>query len=237
MRCTKAAFALIIIIALAGCKAQHPSKVTMDPEYDINQVGVILIAPFVSSVQEGVDPDRESERIMNRTLLDLIAERKDYKFLSQEHFKLAVRKSGLEESYERFKIDWMTKHEIDKEFLLGLKGELDIDAILIPFVYLWNKDEVDYRESGAASATTIGATLSFVDFETGKVVWEATDQNFQESVRSEGNREQVSTAGITRRVSGVTATGKDMYAAPPFADVAILVLKALVDAIPERGAM
>ena len=209
----------------------------MDPEFDMNQVGAILITPFVSSIQEGIDPDRESERITNRALLELIAQRADLKFLSTEHFKLAIRKADLDESYKKFKTDWMTKHEVDKAFLLALKGELDIDAILIPLVYLWNKDEVDYRESGAASSTTVGATLTLIDFDTGKVLWEATDQNYVEAVRSEGNREQVSTAGITRRVSGVSVTGKDMYAAPPYEDVAILVLKVLVDAIPERGAM
>jgi hypothetical protein len=237
MKRSQITVALVFILILAGCKAQHPSEVKMDPEFDVNQVGSILIAPVVSSIQEGVDPDRESERIMNRTLLELISQRADHKFLSPEHFKLAIRKGDLDESYEKFKIDWMTKHEIDKTFLLGLKGELDIDAILIPLVYLWNKDEVDYRESGASSSTTVGATLTLVDFDTGKVLWEATDQNYEEAVRSEGNREQVSTAGITRRISGVSATGKDIYAAPPYEDVAILVLKVLIDAIPERGAM
>ncbi|MCK4349687.1 MAG: hypothetical protein KAX13_02455 [Candidatus Krumholzibacteria bacterium] len=237
MKRNQIAVALVFILILAGCKAQHPSEVTMDPEFDVNQVGSILIAPFVSSIQEGIDPNRQSERIMNRTLLGMISERADHKFLSPEYFKLAIRKGDLDESYEKFKIDWMTKQEVDKAFLLGLKGELDIDAILIPHVYLWDKDEVDYRESGAASSTTVGATLTLVDFDTGKVLWEATDQNYEEAVRSEGNREQVSTAGITRRVSGVSATGKDMYAAPPYENVAILVLKVLVDAIPERGAM
>jgi hypothetical protein len=229
--------ALALLMVLGGCKAQHPSEVVMDPEFDVNQLGSIMIAPFVSAIQEGIDPNRDSERIMNRTLLELISERADHKFLSPEHFKLAIRKSDLDERYEKFKIDWMTKHEVDKDFLLGLKGTLDIDAILIPLVYLWDKDEADYRESGAASTTTVGATLTLIDFDTGKILWEATDQNFAEAVRSEGNREQVSTAGITRRVSGVTATGSDMYSAPPYEDVAILVLKVLVDAIPERGAM
>lgn len=237
MKRNQIAVALVFILILAGCKAQHPSVVTMDPGFDVNQIGSILIAPFVSSIQEGIDPNRASERIMNRTLLRMISERADHKFLSPEYFKLAIRKGDLDESYEKFKNDWMTKQEVDRAFLLGLKGELEIDAILIPHVYLWDKDEVDYRESGAASSTTVGATLTLVDFDTGKVLWEATDQNYEEAVRSEGNREQVSTAGISRRVSGVSATGKDMYAAPPYENVAILVLKVLVDAIPERGAM
>ena len=237
MKRKQIAVAIIFILILTGCKSQHPSEVKMDPEFDVNQVGSILIAPFVSSIQEGIDPNRESERIMNRTLIELISKRTDHKFLSTEHFKLAIRKGRLDESYEKFKIDWMTKQKVDMAFLLGLKGYLEIDAILIPYVYLWDKDEVDYRESGAASTTTVGVMLTLLDFDTGKVLWEATDQNYEEAVRSEGNREQVTTAGISRRVSGVSVTGKDMYAAPPYENVAILVLKVLVDAIPERGAM
>lgn len=237
MKRYRVAVILLSVIVLSGCKPQHPSKVTFDPQFDANQLGSILIAPFVSSVVEGQDPDRDSERIMNNVLMELISERTDHKFLSPEYFKLAVKKVGLEGKYEAFKNDWITKHEVDKAFLLGLKGELEISAILIPHVYLWIKDEADYREAGTASSTSIGATLTLVDFETGTVIWEATDENYKEAVRTEGNREQVTTGGLTRRVSGVTATGRDMYAAPPYEDVALLVMQALVDALPERGAM
>lgn len=231
------AITLLLIIVLAGCKPQHPSRVTVDPEFNANQLGSILIAPVISSIGEGEDPNRESERVMNSLLLELIKERTDHKFLSPEHFKLAIRKAGLDEDYEKFKNDWSTKHEIDKAFLIGLKGELEISAVLIPHVYLWLKDEADYREAGTASSTSVGASLALVDFETGTISWEAIDENFKEAVRTEGNREQVVTGGLTRRVAGVTATGRDMYAAPPFEDVALLVLRALVDAIPERGAL
>jgi len=232
-----AAVVILSLFALAGCKPQHPSKVTADPEFDANRLGSVLIAPVVSSVSEGEDPQRESERVMNRMLLELISERTDHKFLSPEHFKLAVRKEGLEEAYERFKHDWITKHEADPAFLLRIKGELDISAILIPHVYLWNKDEADYREEGTASSTSVGATLTLVDFESGKIVWEAMDENYKEAVRTEGNRVQVDGGGFVRRVSGVTSTGRDMYSAPPFDDVALLVLRVLIDAIPQRGAM
>ena len=230
----------VMLLALAagmGCKPQHPSKITVDPEFDANRLGSVLIAPVVSSISEGVDPKRESERVMNRILLELMAERTDHKFLSPEHFKLSLRKEGLDEAYERFKHDWVTKHEADPAFLARIKGDLDISAILIPHVYLWNKDEADYREEGAASSTSVGATLTLIDFTSGKIVWEATDENYKESVRTEGNRVQVDGGGFVRRVSGVTSTGRDMYAAPPFEDVAVLVLQVLVDAIPQRGAM
>jgi hypothetical protein len=231
------ALILLSLFAGAGCKSQHPSKITVDPEFDANRLGSVLIAPVVSSISEGVDPKRESERIMNRTLLELIAGRTDHKLLSPEHFKLAVRKEGLEEAYEQFKHDWVTKHEADPAFLARIKGDLDISAILISHVYLWNKDEADYREEGTASSTSVGATLTLIDFESGKIAWEATDENYKESVRTEGNRVQVDGGGFVRRVSGVTSTGRDMYSAPPFEDVALLVLQVLVEAIPQRGAM
>lgn len=229
--------AVVLLSLMAGCKPQHPSKITVDPEFDANRLGSVLIAPVVSSISEGVDPKRESERVMNRILLELIAERTDHSFLSPEHFKLAVRKEGLEEAYEQFKNDWVTRHEADPAFLARLKGDLDISAILIPQVYLWDKDEADYREEGAASTTSVGATLTLIDFDSGKVVWEGMDENYKEAVRTEGNRVQVDGGGFVRRVSGVTSTGRDMYAAPPFEDVALLVLQVLVEAIPQRGAM
>jgi len=232
-----AAVVLLSLFALVGCKSQHPSKMTVDPEFDANRLGSVLIAPVVSSISEGEDPQRESERVMNRLLLELISERTDHKFLSPEHFKLAIRREGLEEAYERFKLEWITKHEADPAFLLRLKGALEISAILISQVYLWNKDEADYREEGTASSTSIGATLTLIDFETGKIVWEAMDENYKEAVRTEGNRVQVDGGGFVRRVSGVTSTGHDMYSAPPFEDVALLVLQVLVNAIPQRGAM
>jgi len=232
-----AAVAVMSLFALAGCKSQHPSKITVDPEFDADKLGSVLIAPVVSSVSEGEDPKRESERIMNRLLIELISERTDHKFLSPEHFKLAIRREGLDEAYEKFKHDWITRHEIDPAFLSRLKGDLDISALLIPQVYLWNKDEADYREEGTASSTSVGATLTLVDFASGEIVWEAMDENYKEAVRTEGNRVQVDGGGFVRRVSGVTSTGRDMYAAPPFEDVALLVLQVLVDAIPQRGAM
>ncbi len=232
-----AAVAVMSLFALAGCKSQHPSKITVDPEFDADKLGSVLIAPVVSSVSEGEDPKRESERIMNRLLIELISERTDHKFLSPEHFKLAIRREGLDEAYEKFKHDWITRHEIDPAFLSRLKGDLDISALLIPQVYLWNKDEADYREEGTASSTSVGATLTLVDFASGEIVWEAMDENYKEAVRTEGNRVQVDGGGFVRRVSGVTSTGRDMYAAPPFEDVALLVLQVLVEAIPQRRAM
>ena len=68
-------------------------------------------------------------------------------------------------------------------------------------------------------------------------MWEATDENYKESVRTEGNRVQAASGGINRRISGTSVTGKDIYGAPPFEDVTVLVVSALVSAIPEKVAI
>jgi hypothetical protein len=225
----------LALVSLPGCKPSHPSAVTIDPDFDANAVKTILVAPCVSSVTEGEDPDRESERLIDKILRDLVDQRADYVFYTQQQFLSAVNNARVQEEYERFKASWIKTREIDATFFNKLKSVFDADLVLVPSVYLWYKDEADYREAGTASTTQVGATLTLIDPSAGTVVWEATDENYKEAVRTEGSREQSIYGGITRRVEGVTETGRDMYSAPPFEDVALLVLEALVTAIPERG--
>lgn len=226
-----------VLFFCMGCGPKHPSKVTVDPAFDPFTVSTVLVTPFISSVSEGQDIERDSERIMDQTLRTVLAERGDYAFLTPTQFMGAVNVARAAEEYEQFKADWISKHEADVEFLRKIKQSLDVDIVMIPLVYLWFKDEADYREAGTASTTQVGATLSFVDPSTGAILWEATDENYKEAVRTEGGRERVSSGGISRRVAGVTETGRDMYAAPPFEDVALMVLESLVGAIPEKGAL
>ncbi|MDD3642841.1 MAG: hypothetical protein PHQ19_05195 [Candidatus Krumholzibacteria bacterium] len=227
--------AVVALIAAAGCQSQHPSVVKVEPEFNPGKISSILVVPVVSTVTQGEDPDRESERITNRVLWNLLSARNDYRFLSPEQFRIALVSADRSEEYEAFKTAWGRDHTVDSAFLRAIGSELEVDLFLIPVVYLWHKDEADYRESATASATQVGMTLSLVDPATGRVLWEATDENFKEAVRTEGDRIQSTSFGIDRRISGTTATGKDMYAAPPFEDVVVLVLDALVGAIPERA--
>lgn len=225
----------ILLVCTVGCKPKHPSMVTVDPGFNPNEAGTILVAPFISSISEGEDPNRESERITSNILWEMLSMRSDHTFLSPEQMRFAVRRSNLGDAYERFKLSWVTTHEADLEFLRQIKDELDVDLILIPHVYLWFKDEADYREVGTASSTQVGITLTLIDPASGLIMWEGTDENFKESVRTEGGRSRVVSAGWDRRVEGVTVTGRDMYAAPPFEDVATLVIEVLVAAIPQKG--
>jgi len=225
---------LLLCLAASGCRPPHPSKVAMDPAFEPNKVGAVLVAPVISAIIEGQDPKRESETITNSFLMEYLAERSDYRFVSPEQFKMAVAKGGLQQQWAAFEEAWASRHEMDKDFFQKLRREMNADAVLVPLVYLWNKDEADYREAATNSVTQVGITLTLVDAATGAVLWEASDENYKESVRSE-DRNTVSTAGIDRRVEGVSGVGHDMYAAPPFEDVVNLVLKAVVDALPRRG--
>jgi len=235
MKKLMAVSALVLLVCI-GCKPAHPSKVFADPSFEPNKVSGILLAPFLSTIPEGEDPQRQSERIMNKTLADLLTERADYKFISAEQFQGAVARGALGEKYAAFKEAFATKHAIDKDFLQQLKVQLNVETLLIPQVYQWHKVEADYREAAARSSITqVGATLTLVDMGSGTILWESSDENYREAVRSE-DRDVVSDAGIGRRVSGVTETGKDMYAAPPFQDVANLVLQSLIGALPPRAA-
>jgi len=226
---------LLLLVCSSGCKPAHPSKVFVDPSFEPNRVSGIMLAPVVSSIIEGEDPQRQSERITNKILADLLTERGDYKFISPVQFQGAVARGGLGEKYAAFKELWVTKHEIDKEFLQELKVELNVETLLIPHVFLWHKDEADYREQATNSVTQVGASLTLVDMGSGKILWEASDENYREAVRSE-DRSVVTSGGIDRRVGGVTGTGKDMYAAPPYEEVAATVFQSLVEALPPRAA-
>ena len=68
-------FSAVMLVLIAGCKPPHPSMVKSDPAFDPNAVSGILIAPFISSVIEAEDPQRQAERIMNRILAELLSER------------------------------------------------------------------------------------------------------------------------------------------------------------------
>ena len=233
----KAAIFLIAVavLGLIGCKAQHPASVTIEPDFNPGEYTTILVVPVISTITKGEDPRRESERIPNRIIWEFVSERYDYKFLSAEQFRMVVAAADLGDRVEEFKNKWSRDHVVDLELCRAVKAELNVDLMLVPVVYLWHKDEVDYREAAAASATRVGMSLSLIDPKTGTVLWEATDENYKESVRSEGDRIQASSGGIDRRVSGTSISGSDIYAAPPFDDVAVLVLEALVGAIPERS--
>jgi len=227
---------LFIVVYISGCGSNHPSSIVVDPEFNPSSVTRILVTPVVSCVSNVDDRERLSERVTQRILWEHLNKISSYVFLSQQRFYFALAKAEKTDEIKKFKRDWLEKKETDIE-LLKLLGECDdIDMILVPEIYLWNKDEADYREQSAASVTQVGMTISLINPVSGKVLWEATDQNHLEALRTEGDRVLVQGAGgYDRRIEGVSAMGGDMYGAPPFEDVLVKVVGVLVRAFPSRS--
>ncbi|MBD3179042.1 MAG: hypothetical protein GF417_05285 [Candidatus Latescibacteria bacterium] len=224
------------LIIVQSCGVKHPSSIKVDPEFEPNDVRRVLVAPVISSVPKGSDPRRQSEILTRRILWENLTARDDYIFISPQQFMITLNREAGPDAFGRFKNAWLEGKGADVELVRLLKKNLEIDTILLPEVYLWFKDEADYREAGAASTTQVGMRIHFVDPLSAKVLWEATDENFMEGVRTEGDRVEVTGAGgYDRRISGVTATGRDMYSAPPFESVLVTVVEALVGAIPAHS--
>jgi hypothetical protein len=224
------------LLVLPACRAQHPSSIKVDPEFDPNEVRRVLVAPVISSVPQGTDPKRQSEILTRRVLWENLTARDDYVFISPQQFIGIINREAGSGAFNEFRDQWLKGEGADVEIIRLLSRNLDIDTILLPEVYLWHKDEADYREAGTSSTTQVGMRIHLLNPLSGKVLWEATDENYLEGVRTEGNRvEVVGSGGYDRRISGITATGRDMYSAPPFESVLVKVVEALVDAIPAHS--
>ncbi|MFO7914943.1 MAG: hypothetical protein R6U43_04550 [Candidatus Krumholzibacteriales bacterium] len=225
-----------VLFLLPSCRAQHPSSIKVDPEFEPNEIRRVLVAPVISSVPEGDDPRRESEILTRHILWENLMTRDDYVFISPQQFRMVMEREAGSGAFAEFRDNWLRGEGADVRMVRLLRENLDFDAILLPEVMLWHKDEADYRESGTSSATQVGMKLYFIDPLSGNVLWEATDENYMEGVRTEGDRvEVVGSGGYDRRISGITATGKDMYSAPAFENVLIKVVEVLVASIPSHS--
>ena len=70
-----------ILVLIGGCQRQHPSVITIDPEFDSAEVMTILVVPTISSITSGDDPTRQSEILVDRVLWEFMNERNDYVFI------------------------------------------------------------------------------------------------------------------------------------------------------------
>jgi branched-subunit amino acid transport protein AzlD len=226
----------IIIGFFSGCRSNHPSSIIIDPEFNPNNITRILVTPVVSSISDGDDRHRMSEQTTQRVLWEHLSRMSDYVLISPQSFSFALVKANKTNEVKKFKNDWIEGKGADPELLKSLDKYLDIDVILIPEIYLWHKDEADYREYGASSVTQVGMRISLVSPLSGKILWEATDQNYLESLRTEGKRVLVQGAGgYDKRIEGISETGRDIYSAPPFENVLVKVVGAIMTAFPSRS--
>lgn len=221
---------LMVAGLLWGCGKTHPVKVVVDPSFESGDASKIAVFPFSSTLHHTVDPDGVAPRTFDQLFRAELDKREDYQWISPTSVEYAIKREKLEEDYENFIETWEKKHQVDKEFLAKLGDALKIDGVLVGVVDMWQRDEVDVRET-ATPTTYVGATVTIFDVTDGKVLFEASDEDFLEGARSE-NRDQ----SIVRSGSGKVYkdAGGSAYQAPAPEEVAIKVVSALVSSIPAR---
>lgn len=221
----------IIALAASGCGKTHPVKVFVAPDYKPAEIEKIAVLPFTSSLHHSEDPDNIAPRMMDQLFLEELDTRSDYGFISPNSVSYAVESAGMSDKLQVFVDDFRQGHQVDVELLKELGHTLQAEAVLVGVVDLWNQDQVDYREASATPTTTVGATITILSLADGKVLFEASDEDFLEGVESTADSRGIRTSGIG---SVYSDPGSNVYEAPAHKEVALKVVKALVSSIPLR---
>lgn len=219
---------MMAVVAISGCQKGHPIKLKIDPALE-KGAERIAVFPFLSAIHEAEDPDGIAPATMEKYFTPALDARNDYTFISEGTVRYAIEGQEWEAKYRKFLDEYPRTGKIDSDFLEPLADVLRADAFLIPVVDLWQKDEVDYQEN-STPATYVGATITIYDTTGKKVLFLASDEDYIEGARSEtSDRGVVSTAGRVRSDSGAKT-----HRAPPYDEVAVMVIEALVGSLPER---
>jgi hypothetical protein len=226
----KLTISIAVALGIVACQKQHPIRVDIDPAMQKGTIGKIAVFPFVSAINEAEDPDHIAPMTMDKYFKPELNERRDYNFIASNTLTYAIEREGLGESYRTFLQDYPQTEKADPAFLGRLADILKCDAFLIPIVDTWQKDEVDVLEN-ATPATYVGATLVVLGKNGEKVLFRATDEDYMEGARSETADRQIQTGA-----SGAIRAdfGAKLYRAPPYDEVAVKVIQALVGSLPVR---
>jgi hypothetical protein len=220
----------LIPMLVVGCGKKHPVKLYVDPSIKEGSIEKIAVFPFASSLHHTDDPDKVAPQTMDQLFREELDTRRDYKFMSPSSVTYALQGEGMAGHAEIFVDDWRKFQRADKGFLTRLSQALQVDAVLIGVVDLWQQDEADYREN-TSSTTYVGATVTILSTSDGSILFQASDEDYLESARTETTDRTVSrtAAGSVRRDPGAK-----VYKAPEPKEVAIKVVKALVSSLPVR---
>lgn len=222
---------LLLSLALGplGCQKKHPVKVEISPRMQRGEITTIAVFPFTSALFGSEDPEGIAAKTMQKFLLQELDARNEYKFISPNTVSYAAETQGMAERERAFLRKWAKTHQADVGFLSSLAEILKCDGFLVGSVDLWQKDEADFQEN-ATSATYVGATVTILD-RGGGVLFEASDENYMEAVRTEAKNRQV-VVGASGNV--YKDLDRNLYKAPPFEDVALKVAEALAASLPAR---
>ncbi|HET6350177.1 MAG TPA: hypothetical protein VFH88_13955 [Candidatus Krumholzibacteria bacterium] len=223
-------------LVLLACQREHPVNVFVDPRFSKTNasghkvVEKIAVMDCASSLAQADDPDNLAPQIMGKYLVNELQTRTDYKFIATTTIEYTIQKTSSMDAYNKFLRDYAGTDKPDMTFLTPLAKELQCDAFLIPVVDLWQKDELDARETGTP-ATYVGATITIVSATDGSVLFRCTDEDYLEGASSEAADRQMVTSG-----TGVIRAdmGAKTHRAPPFEDVAAKVAASLVSGLPAR---
>lgn len=218
---------LTLLVLAAGCRKKHPGRIQIDPTMTDGTIERIAVFPFATSLHKADDPDGRAPRTMDQLFRLELDNRNDWVFMAPTSVLYTLRTEGLESEGNRFVEIWRTTRTIDPDLLSMLDKALQVDAIMIGVVDLWQKDEIDVRETSAAM-TYVGATVTIIGMD-GTILFDASDEDFLEGIRSEERT-------VIRSGSGQVFSdpGSSLYKAPDYEEVAIKVVKALVYSIPVR---
>lgn len=221
---------VLIVGLLLGCGKTHPVRVEVDPSFESGSFEKIAVFPFASALHQTADPDRVAPRTFDQMFREELDQRSDYKWISPGTVSYALQREDLEDATEKFVDTWRKNHKADTEFLATLGEILQVDGVLIGVVDVWQQDEVDVREA-ATPTTYVGATVTIFDVKEGRVLFEASDEDYLEGARSEDRNQQLVRSGSGKAYSDPRGGA---FAAPEHEEVAIKVVKALVASIPVR---
>lgn len=224
------AILLIVVVAVFGCQKRHPITVQIEPLMETEPPETIAVFPFLSSLHDSEDPDGLALTLMGPILTDELNARRDYKFLSPNTMSYAVDLEEMTSPYNNFLKQYPKGGDVDYSFLQPLATALKCEAFMVAVVDLWQKDEADAQET-STPATYVGATITILDAKDGKVLFRAIDEDYMEGARTD-----IADRSLIRGASGNIASdmGAKVHRAPPFEEVAIKVINALVSSIPVR---
>jgi hypothetical protein len=223
---------LVGIVGLtAGCgKKTHPVKVVVDPSFQSGAVEKIAVFPFASALSPSNDPNNLAPRTFDQFFRDELGKRKDYKWVAPSSVEYALESEGLKEHAKTFVDTWRKNHQADADFLAKMGKALQVDAVLIGVVELWQQDEVDAREN-AAAASYVGATVTIFSTKDASVLFEASDEDMLEGIRGEDRDRQIVRSGSGQIYSDPSGS---LFKAPALDEVALKVAQALAGSIPAR---
>lgn len=223
-------FVPFLLVWAMGCGKQHPVKVFVAPAMSSGSVEKIAVFPFATSLHHSDDPDEIAPRTLDVLFRQELNTRHDYKFVAPSSVNYALQGEGLEAEAKEFIDGWRNFQKADTKFLSDLAGALQVDAVLIGVVDLWQKDEVDPREN-ATPTTYVGATVSVLNVKDGSVLFQASDEDFLEGAHNETTDRTIIRSGTGSIRSD---TGARSYQAPEYKEVALKVVRALVSSLPPR---